>query len=86
MEDEQRHSESRWICGSWLMVHLPKVSLVKQRKERMDMQEILLHKIIQYFTLRDQKAALKLEVVNISREYTLEVANGKKRVVRVEDV
>lgn len=50
------------------------------------MQEILLHKIIQYFTLRDQKAALKLEVVNISREYTLEVANGKKRVVRVEDV
>lgn len=68
------------------MVHLPKVSLVKQWKERMDMQEILLHKIIQYLTLWDQKAALELEIVDVSGEHTLEVANGKKRVVGVEDV
>jgi hypothetical protein len=69
-----------------LAVYIPKVALVEQGEERMNVKEVLLDKLIQHRSRRHTEAALGLEVVDVLRKDVREIADVEEGIVRVHNV
>lgn len=68
------------------VIQLPEIPLIDERQKRMDVQEVLLQKVIQHRLDRDSKAALLLEKVDVLMRDAMDVAHGQERIVAIDHV
>jgi hypothetical protein len=85
LEDKKGHLLARAFTAL-MTVEVPEIAFVDKWEQRMDMQKILLHKLIENRSRWYSKTSLGFEVVYVLRHNILKIGDGEEWVVRVCNV